>query len=527
VAAAHLNDIVHHLRRAGLLRDDGLTDVQLLERFVARRDGAAFEALVHRHGPMVHGVCYRILRNHHDADDAFQATFLVLAHKAAAVVPRRLVGNWLYGVACNTALKARADARRRRAKEREAAAMPRPEAAEEVWRQLEPLLDGALHSLPDKYRVPIVLCDLEGLTRKEAARQLGCPEGTIASRLARARDLLAKRLARHGLVLSAAALAVALSHGCVSAGVSRPVAAAMAQAGALIAAGQTVPAGIISTRAQALKEGVLRAMLMRKLKIASSVLLVLVFACVAATLSPRPAPAQDKQVAPPETGTGTTAVPPKEGAAQKEADPPGAAPGARLILKDVQLDEVDVRRQTISVTVAGSTTSTGTSSSNGAANTTSGSSSAPATTTKLVGLPVAKDAPIMVGKQPGKLNGLRAGMRLVVTLAVEKNQLVVVDILQPGPQSRAAARAAYEVAQAKLASARANLEVAVAQAAVARAALEKAKADGKMGAELARIEAEGANALANETLARQVAEEAQVQLAEAKSAYESIQRDEK
>src|SRR5207249_9800515 len=131
---------------------------------------------------MVYGVCRRLLNNHHDAEDAFQATFLVLAHKAATVVPRALVGNWLYGVAYHTALKVQAQIRLRRWKERKAAAMPRADAPEELWRQLEPHLDRELHRLPDKYRVPIVLCDLEGKSRKEAARQLGCPEGTVASR---------------------------------------------------------------------------------------------------------------------------------------------------------------------------------------------------------------------------------------------------------------------------------------------------------------------------------------------------------
>ena len=122
MTAAPLNDFVHQLRRAGLVHEAGPTDAELLERFLARRDEGAFEVLLRRHGPMVYGVCRRLLNNHHDAEDAFQATFLVLAHKAATVVPRALVGNWLYGVAHNTALKARAMSQRRRAKEKEAAA---------------------------------------------------------------------------------------------------------------------------------------------------------------------------------------------------------------------------------------------------------------------------------------------------------------------------------------------------------------------------------------------------------------------
>src|SRR5262245_49217145 len=201
-----LGQVFRYLRQIAAPADGSRLDAALLERFVAAGDEAAFAGLVERHGPMVLGVCRRVLHNHHDAEDAFQATFLVLARKAASVRPRDLVGNWLHGVAYHTALKARSAADRRRAREREAAPMPRPEAAHELWQRLEPLLDQELHALPDHYRVPIVLCDLEGKTRKEAARQLGWAEGTVASRLARARGLLAKRLGRHGLALSGAAV---------------------------------------------------------------------------------------------------------------------------------------------------------------------------------------------------------------------------------------------------------------------------------------------------------------------------------
>ena len=139
-------------------------------RFVGRRDGAALEALVRRHGPMVWGVCRRVLGGRQDAEDAFQATFLVLVRKAASVAPREMVGNWLYGVAHRTALKARATAARRAARERQMAEMPEPApAGEDRWADLLPLLDRELSRLPDKYRAVIVLCDLEGKTRTEVA----------------------------------------------------------------------------------------------------------------------------------------------------------------------------------------------------------------------------------------------------------------------------------------------------------------------------------------------------------------------
>src|SRR5262249_48577907 len=157
------------------------------------REETAFAALVRRHGPMVWGVCRRVLPSYHDAEDAFQATFLVLVRKAASVMPREKVANWLYGVAYQTALKAPAVAARRGARERQLTPFPEPALPEPERRpELGPLLDQELTRLPDLYRVPVVLCDLEGLTYREAARQLGCPEGTLAARLARARALLAK-----------------------------------------------------------------------------------------------------------------------------------------------------------------------------------------------------------------------------------------------------------------------------------------------------------------------------------------------
>src|SRR5207237_1342609 len=160
------------------------------------------------------------LLSHHDAEDAFQATFLVLVRKAASVVPREMVGNWLYGVAHQTALQARRTAARRGAREVQVTEMPDTEAVQkDQWPDVRPLLDQELSRLPDIYRAVIVLCDLEGRTRKEVARQLGVPEGTVAGRLARARAMLAKRLTERGVALSGGALAAVLSQQAVSAGV--------------------------------------------------------------------------------------------------------------------------------------------------------------------------------------------------------------------------------------------------------------------------------------------------------------------
>src|SRR5262245_14764124 len=184
------NSVLPHLRRVVLLRDGGgMTEGQLLDCFLASRDEAAFEALVRRLGPMVLGVCRRILGDPHDVEDAFQATFLVAVRKAASVRPRELFGNWLYGVAYRTALVARARIIRRRAREKQFEDLPHPPQVEpeSSWQELRPFLDQEVSRLPDKYRLPVVLCDLEGRSRQEVARQLRLPEGTVSSRLAAAR----------------------------------------------------------------------------------------------------------------------------------------------------------------------------------------------------------------------------------------------------------------------------------------------------------------------------------------------------
>jgi RNA polymerase sigma factor (sigma-70 family) len=274
--------LVQQLRGAVLRDEADLTDGQLLGGFVERRDEAAFAALLHRHGPMVLGVCRRLLHHAQDVEDAFQATFLVLVRKAAAIRSREAVSNWLYGVAYHTALKARALAAKR--KSREAPLTPLPEPATPpptLWLELVPLLDQELSRLPDKYRVPVVLCDLEGRTRKEAAAQLDCPEGTISSRLNRARALLAKRLARHGTVFTPATLVALLSQSAGSAGVPLSLRGATLHT-AGIAAGHAA-ASVPSTAVAALTEGVLKTMFLTKLKTVTAVLLL---AAVTATFTP-------------------------------------------------------------------------------------------------------------------------------------------------------------------------------------------------------------------------------------------------
>jgi RNA polymerase sigma-70 factor (ECF subfamily) len=187
-------------------------DDVLLERFTARREEAAFAALVRRHGPLVLGVCRRLLQHEQDAEDAFQAVFCVLARKAGAIRRGTAVGGWLYGVASRVARKAKALQVRRRMRESELPDLPAPDKPPEwLRRDLWAVLDEEVSRLPERYRQPFVLCELQGKSNQEAAAELRCPIGTVTSRLTRARERLRARLARRGLGISAGALTAALA----------------------------------------------------------------------------------------------------------------------------------------------------------------------------------------------------------------------------------------------------------------------------------------------------------------------------
>ena len=205
--------VLRLLRQLGAERQAGPSaDGLLLQRCALQRDPAAFAALVEQHGPMVLGVCRRLLHDSQDADDAFQATFLVLVRKAGTLAQPQGLGNWLYGVAYRTAVKARAQAAKRRARQRPLADLPAPPAREELlWSELRAALDEEIHRLPDRYRAAFVLCCLEGKTNEEAAQSLGCPRGTVLSRLARARQRLRRRLVKRGIAPAATALTAGLT----------------------------------------------------------------------------------------------------------------------------------------------------------------------------------------------------------------------------------------------------------------------------------------------------------------------------
>jgi RNA polymerase sigma factor (sigma-70 family) len=272
---APLRSVLDHLRHALAPPDTaGVTDAQLLERFVRQGDEAAFELLVRRHQRLVHGVCRRVLRDAQGAEDAFQATFLALVRKAGSVRRGGSVAGWLYQVAYRTALRAGSTAARRARRERQgvgvqAAVSPRDPTAEAAARELLSLLDAELNRLAGKYRDPVVLCYLEGKTYDEAARQLGCAKGTVATRLAHARELLRQRLSVRGLGLAGGVLAAGLGGSLAPAAPARLLGATLAAARPA-APGQAGAAPHVV----ALTEGVLRTMWLTKVTRAAAVVLL-------------------------------------------------------------------------------------------------------------------------------------------------------------------------------------------------------------------------------------------------------------
>jgi RNA polymerase sigma factor (sigma-70 family) len=248
-------------------------DVQFLDRFVRQRDQAAYEAILRRHGPMVLGTCLRVLNNFHDAEDAFQATFLVLARKARSIGRGESLGGWLYRIAYRVALRAKTQAARRYARQSPLEDMPAGDSVPELaWAELRPVLDEELNRLPGRYRDAVVLCYFEGKTYAEVAQALGLAEGTVSSRLARARDLLRKRLVRRGLTLSSGLVATVFSQKALAAALPLAWVNSTAQA-ALRFTASKAGAGAASEPVNLLTEGVLQAMLLSKVRLVAVVLL--------------------------------------------------------------------------------------------------------------------------------------------------------------------------------------------------------------------------------------------------------------
>jgi RNA polymerase sigma factor (sigma-70 family) len=313
----------------------GVSDGQLLARFAAHRDELAeiaFAVLVHRHGPMVLRVCRQILGDWHTAEDAFQATFLILARKAGSIHQPELLGHWLHGVALRTAREARMrhDRRRRNESPREEriGAEPIDETARPesllVCREEFEALHEEVSRLPERYRIPVVLCELEGLTYREAALRLRCPVGTIGVRLRRARERLRVRLTRRGLAPTAGLIGALLGAEADSAEVPSVLVESTVQAATRLAANQAAATGLVSPLAGALVEAVLRTMTLTPLKVALSLALAVgITATVGWGVAHRASPA-------------LLAPGPGQPRAADEAPPPGnpaaPAPGDRLTL---------------------------------------------------------------------------------------------------------------------------------------------------------------------------------------------------
>lgn len=330
MANQHLTTMMRHLHTVRGGARSEVPDAELLERYVVRRDEAAFELLVCRHEWMVRSVCRRVLRQEQDAQDAFQATFLILACKANSIGKRQALAGWLYKVAYRVALRGKAEAAKRGYRERPCGGgWPEAVAGSDPCDEADRLdscraLDDEIHRLPEKYRTPVVLCYLEGRTNEEVARQLRCPVGTVVTRLARARQRLRTRLVRRGLGLSAGLFTAALVH--LGEASAAPLAFRRATvAAALRYATRPVAGGPVSVEVAALTKGTLTAMMTSKLKLAAAVVLAVgllglgaSFSAVRATPNPAPRQSKDERPAAPERAE---APAPEDPPAKKEDKP--------------------------------------------------------------------------------------------------------------------------------------------------------------------------------------------------------------
>jgi RNA polymerase sigma factor (sigma-70 family) len=407
MATANMSDFLHCLTRgmaAEMLADH--SDRQLVESALTGRDQAAFHAIVHRHGPMVYRVCWRVLQHQHDAEDSFQATFLILAQKLHTMRKHASLASWLHGVAHRVALKAKAQSAAQRRREHRTSPPDSLPPDDVTWAEFRTALDVELSQLPDKWRLPLILCYMEGRTQEESASQLGWSTKTLRRRLEEARDALGCRLMRRGIAWSAALSAVLLSDCIASASPASGLVASTIEAAASIAAGETV-AMTASANVTALVEGVMKAMFMTKIKIATTVLLLALFGfgtalmmnqIMAAELPAKEYPARRS----PETPLG------------EQVKNPAKAPKSLAFADYLQssswtLDQVNLEQSTISISdrypgihfrVKGKEPHK-----NGGA---------------LEGLAVAKDAQVFLNGRAAKLTDLETGMFLTLKMVQGK-----------------------------------------------------------------------------------------------------------
>jgi RNA polymerase sigma factor (sigma-70 family) len=331
MSGGQLDNVLRHLRKLVGSPAAEDSDSRLLERFLSQRDEAAFAALLARHGPMVWGLCRRLLPDSHDAEDAFQATFLVLVRRARSLDRRGSLAGWLHGVAGRVALRARSGRHRERPLTEEVPAMGATDPAAEAARhELRALIDEELRRLPEKYRGAVLLCDVQGRSHEEAARQLGCPPGSMSWRLARGREMLRRGLERRGVALSAALLAGLLAEE-ASAAVPAALAEATARAALVAASG-----GALSGPVAALADGTARALAPARLKLVAALLALGLLAAGAgvathrALTAPRPAPAPPEEQANNDEPAPPPGPPPKDAGDKPDAAaPPVEKPAPR------------------------------------------------------------------------------------------------------------------------------------------------------------------------------------------------------
>lgn len=274
-------------------------DGALLERFLVGHDEAAFERLVRRHSSMVFGVCRRILGNVHDAEDAFQAVFIVLARSAKRLQKVQSVAGWLHGIALRVALSARRSAARARERERRANQMASTNVEQErAWEDIQGVLDEELSRLPDRLRSPIILCCLENKSVQQAAQELGWSDGELRGRLAKGKEILRERLWRRGISLGAAALFALLSERASAAAAPDTCIASAVAAASLVAAGKALPQNLVSAKALSLAAEVTRALIFARIELAAAAIAVCAAILSAASLTWRQAADVSAVVAP-------------------------------------------------------------------------------------------------------------------------------------------------------------------------------------------------------------------------------------
>jgi RNA polymerase sigma factor (sigma-70 family) len=330
MSSAQVGAVLRHIRRLAAAREDPEPpDHQLLGRFARDRDEAAFAALLRRHGPMVLRVCRGVLHDLHDAEDAFQAAFVLLARKAGSIHRREAVSGWLYRVAYRVAVRARANTARRKVLEQRAVPMPPADPVLDMsLREVQDVLFEELEGLPEQYRAPLVLCALEEKPLEEAARLLGWTRGAVKGRLQRGREALRARLRRRGIDLPVTLAAAALALHSASNPVSATLVDSTLRAALTIAAGNGAAAGGVSAKVAALVQGASRTMFSGKTKIVTALLLAVSAAATAfgiirlrASAADPPAPAPGKV----ERSQGAQYLPPAGPRAR-----PGAEPGVEV-----------------------------------------------------------------------------------------------------------------------------------------------------------------------------------------------------